>query len=708
MNSSAPSDKAPTPSEKSPWLQLPGSLLALPAAFWLLMFFLFPLIIVIVVSFVQRGRAGTLIYEWTIENYKYVHNTYWEILWRSIVIAFRTSFICFVLGYPLAFFISTRRNVHVRNISLFLVILPFWTNFLIRTYAWRVLLGTDGTINRFLLNIGIIDEPLQLLFTGNAVMLGMVYGFLPFMVLPIYASIERFNFRLVEAAHDLGANDLIAFLRIVFPLTMPGVVAGWILVFIPAVGAFVTPDLLGGRNGIMVGNLIQRNFRGTGHWPRGAATSIALMVIVVIGLTVYMTVVEGAGKGIKARLARLTSRLRWWQPLERLALLILINVLTYILLGDNLISLIVIALIDIGFIVSITHLFSQSWFQKIITLNGRLRSTPEGLIRRDLLMRRIGKIGLMLNPVVCYFFLWLPIVVLVAFSFNDSRSMATFQGFTTRWYSNIMNNVAGSEARFSTSLMLESLKNSLIVSSIATLLASIFGTMVALSLVRSNFRGKGLLSGGLYLPVAIPEITQGISLLLFFNIVFGYLETGWLFDNLELFWVIFAKPDLITSSHNFIFDNLELLWLAFTDRSMNIHLGFGFTTIIIGHVAFNISFVAIVVHARLVDMNPHLEEAAYDLGANNWRTFRRVTLPLLMPGIIAGALLAFTLSLDDFVVTFFNSGTGTTTLPVFVYGLLKLSVTPEINAISTVMIIASTVLVAFSLVLQGRNAANRS
>lgn len=287
----------------------------------------------------------------------------------------------------------------------------------------------------------------------------------------------------------------------------------------------------------------------------------------------------------------------------------------------------------------------------------------ESALRRDRLIRQSGRVGLFITPVFAYFFLWAPILVLVLFSFNESRSVATFTGFTFKWYENIFQGVVGAESAFSTEIMLNSLRNSLIVSSIATLFSTVIGTMVALSLARGSFPGKRMLDGILFLPVVIPEITQGVSLAIFFSIAFGW-------------------------------------WNDATGQ----RIFPGFHTIIVAHVAFSISFVAIVVRARLADMNPRLEEAARDLGANEWQTFWRVTFPLILPGVIAGALLAFTISLDDFVVTFFTSGVGTTTLPVFVYGLLKLSVTPEINAISTVMLLVSTVLIGISMALQGRNA----
>lgn len=271
---------------------------------------------------------------------------------------------------------------------------------------------------------------------------------------------------------------------------------------------------------------------------------------------------------------------------------------------------------------------------------------------------------MLMSPVVSYFFLWAPIVVLIVFSFNDSGSVSEWRGFTTEWYSNIINNTisAGTEtARFQTELLLQAVYNSLFVATTATIVSSIIGTSLALALARGTFPGKRVLDAILYLPVVIPDITQGVSLAVFFRILFEYIDT--------------ITGQRVTS---------------------------GFATIIIGHVAFNISFVTIVVRARLATMDARLEEAASDLGANSWRAFWHVTLPILLPGIAAGGLLAFTLSLDDFVVTFFTAGVGTTTLPMFVYGMLKQRIPPEINAISTLMIVVSTVLVGVSLILQGR------
>jgi spermidine/putrescine transport system permease protein len=278
-------------------------------------------------------------------------------------------------------------------------------------------------------------------------------------------------------------------------------------------------------------------------------------------------------------------------------------------------------------------------------------------IRRDMFVRRIGKLAFFLNATVSYFFLWAPILVLVIFSFNDSRSVSSWGGFTTNWYNQILFNT---ESQF-TQGMFDALRNTLLVGVASTILTTVIGTMVALALERGSFPGKRIVDGILYLPIVIPEITQAVSLAVFFKFVFD-------------------------TYHNIT----------------GLQATYGFGTIIIGHVVFSVSFLVIVVRARLKDMNPRLEEAARDLGANEWRTFWRVTFPLILPGVIAGALLAFTLSLDDYIVTFFNNGVGTSTLPIFVYGSLRQRISPEINAISTLMLVASTVLVGFSLSIQNR------
>jgi spermidine/putrescine transport system permease protein len=203
------------------------------------------------------------------------------------VLAFANTILCLLVGYPFAYYVARREDARTRNILLVLVMVPFWTNFLIRTYAWRVILGSDGTLNTFLLWLGLIREPLPLLFNDGAVIVGLVYGYLPFMVLPLYAAIDRIDFSLMEAAGDLYANGRRAFWHVLLPLSLPGVIAGSVLVFVPSLGAFVTPDLLGGAKTVMIGNLIQSQFLTARDWPFGSAFSVLLMAVVLVATLVY-------------------------------------------------------------------------------------------------------------------------------------------------------------------------------------------------------------------------------------------------------------------------------------------------------------------------------------------------------------------------------------------------------------------------------------
>lgn len=270
--------------------------LLFPATAWLVIFFIVPLLIVLLYSFLERGTYGGVTWTFTLSNYQRLLSDrdsyiYLGVLWRSLWLAFLTTAACLVIGYPLAFFIATR-SPRWKNALLLLIIIPFWTNFLVRTYAWIILLQNKGVINIALQSLQIISEPLNLLFTPFAVTIGLIYGYLPFMILPLYSNIERFNFTLVEAAQDLGANDLRTFWRVVLPLTKRGIIAGSLLVFIPTVGAFITPDILGGAKTMMVGNLIQNQFLKARNWPFGSALSMLMMVLVLIPLLIYFQVSE--------------------------------------------------------------------------------------------------------------------------------------------------------------------------------------------------------------------------------------------------------------------------------------------------------------------------------------------------------------------------------------------------------------------------------
>lgn len=285
-----PAEKRPTaPLRRRRSVEGRGGLWGLltPGTLWIIVFFLLPLVFVAVSSFMSRGPGGQPVQPLTLDQYERTFTTFGPVLWRSLRIALMATVFCLVLGYPVAFFISRRRNPGVRMMLLFLVLLPFWTNFLVRTYALITILQRDGLLNGLLQSLGVLAEPIQMLFTPGAVMLGLVYGYLPFMILPIYASVEALDFRYVEASNDLGANDFTTFWRVIFPLTLPGVIAGCILVFIPAIGAYITPDLMGGTRGLMIGNLIQSQFGGRGNVPLGSAVSMVLLALVFVSVFIY-------------------------------------------------------------------------------------------------------------------------------------------------------------------------------------------------------------------------------------------------------------------------------------------------------------------------------------------------------------------------------------------------------------------------------------
>ncbi len=253
----------------------------LPARLWMALLVAAPLAIVLAYSLLSRGVYGGVGGPWTLESYARLFDPlYLGILLRSFAMALAATALCLVFAFPAALFIS-RAERH-KNLYLQLVMLPFWTSFLVRTYAWMFLLRDTGLVNTALQGLGIIHDPLPLLYNNGAVLLGLVYGYLPFMVLPIYATLERLDPALTEAAADLGARPLATLLRIVVPLSRPGIAAGCVLVFIPCLGAYLTPDLLGGGRTVLVGNLVQNQFTTARDWPFGAAVSMVLMALVAM------------------------------------------------------------------------------------------------------------------------------------------------------------------------------------------------------------------------------------------------------------------------------------------------------------------------------------------------------------------------------------------------------------------------------------------
>lgn len=266
-----------------------------------------PLLIVVVYSFLTPGDYGGI--EWMFSTDAWFNvvasrdffdetvtwnDAHLSIFWRSVKLSLMTTLACFIFGLPTAYFIATRPKGQ-RDFWMLLIIIPFWTNLLIRTFAVMEIIRNEGVINTFLINMGVIQEPIQMLFTDFAIMVGMTYVYLPLMVLPIYASLERLDFSLVEASYDLYARRWRVLRRVILPLAKPGMIAGSILVFVPSLGAYVTPRVLGGGKNLMLGNLIELQFGQGRNWPLGAALSITLLAIVMVALLIYVRQAEREG-----------------------------------------------------------------------------------------------------------------------------------------------------------------------------------------------------------------------------------------------------------------------------------------------------------------------------------------------------------------------------------------------------------------------------
>ncbi len=274
-----------------------GLTLISPTLLYLCVFMIVPMILVGVISFLTRGTYGNIEYQISFDNYaRLIDPLYLRILLYSIWVAGLTTVLTILIGYPLAYYIA-RVNPRQRSLLLFLILVPFWTNFIIRIYAWIMILRTEGILNNFLISIGVINVPLDILYTPLAVQIGMVYEFLPFMVLPLFTSLEKIENAQLEAAADLGARPWKAFLRVTFPLSVPGIVAGSILVFIPALGMFVVPDLMGGAKTMLIGNLIRNQFLTARDWPFGAAGSMLLMIL-TLAVTLAYTRKAGFGEDL--------------------------------------------------------------------------------------------------------------------------------------------------------------------------------------------------------------------------------------------------------------------------------------------------------------------------------------------------------------------------------------------------------------------------
>lgn len=269
---------------------MPSTITVGPTLIWLGIFMLIPLFYVIGISFLTKGAYGGVKFKFNLSSYTNLFNSdYIKVFTDSIWLSLETTVICLILGYPFAYILANSDR-RMKSILVVLIMLPFWTNSLIRTYGWNTLLRTEGVINSFLIKLGIIHKPIEMLFTDGATLLGMVYALLPFMILPLYTSIEKLDTSLIEAASDLGATKVRILKRVIIPLTMPGIFAGSIQTFIPSLGFFFISDMMGGGKTMYIGNLIKNQFLSARNWPFGAVLSIVLIVFTLIVMKLYTKV----------------------------------------------------------------------------------------------------------------------------------------------------------------------------------------------------------------------------------------------------------------------------------------------------------------------------------------------------------------------------------------------------------------------------------
>ncbi len=550
----------------------PARFAAIAPYVWMALFFLVPFGFVLKISLSQTaiaqppylpvfdvtegwGAIKAAFAQLSLDNFRLLasDSLYISSYLRSLVVAVTSTLILVLIGYPIAYGMA-RLPQRWQAIAMMLVIVPFWTSFLIRIYAWINILQHDGLLNQILLALHLVSAPVVWLSTDTAMYIGIVYSYLPFMILPLYATLVKMDPSLLEAAGDLGASPLRAFWLVTFPLSLAGVGAGALLCFIPIVGEFVIPDLLAGsefdddRPDAVAGILHQQGLAGRrrrrGHVAGAAGATLA-------------AVRPAAAPHVGRR---------------------------------------------------------------------RLMAQPIGR------MSRFNVTALALGMA----FLYLPIVILVIYSFNASRLVTVWGGWSLRWYYEFFNDRA----------MLDAAWMSLRVAAVSATIATLLGTLAAVGLVRGErFRGRSLFSGMLYAPLVMPEVISGLSLLLLFVAL-----------------------------------NAER----------------GFWTVTIAHTTLTMCFATVVVQSRLAALDRSLEEAAMDLGCDPVQAFLRVTLPLIVPAIAAGWMLAFTLSLDDVVIASFTTGPGSATLPIRIYSEVRLGVKPEINAICTMVIALIAVMIVLA------------
>ncbi len=560
--------------------------------------FFIPLAMLFVVSFYQINPGSTiLVKEFSMTNYaRFVDSYYFETLLITLRIAVYTTLLALLFGYPIAFLIN--RSTGMKKTALLIVVLtPLLTNVVARTLGLMIVLGRHGPINKLLGLIGI--EPLQLVPSELGIIIGLTQVFMPYMILSISSVLSNIDFSLEEAARDMGAGPFKAFRSIIFPLSMPGIIAGSLFVFLLSFSSYVTPRLLGGGKVMVMTMLIYQQTMQLLNWPFGAAVSIILLVVSIVLVTTYTRITSGANlmdktlnetpgikmSGKKARKHRLRNALYDWSAYAGRKTGALYN--------------------------------SLPWSR-----------TAAGW--GSILARPLVTVWMLLS--ILFIILPLPLVVISSFS---STSMITFppEGFSLRWYTGIIE-----RPEYVRSFLL-----SVRLALISMLISVTTGTLASLGLVRYSFRGREVMRSLFLSPLMLPAVITGISLLRL----------------------------------------LVVLRMVAT-----------FEGILLAHLVLTTAYVVRTISSNLAGFDYSLEEAARDLGASPFRTFRKITLPLIRPGLIVASIFAFIVSFDETTVSIFITGGRTITLPVRIFSQLEYGLDPTVTAISSLLIVMTVLVMA--------------
>ncbi|MEI2702257.1 MAG: ABC transporter permease subunit [Baekduia sp.] len=547
---------------------LQNPLLSLPAVAFVVVAFFVPVAVLVTYS-LWPTEAGQIVHDWTLENYTrfFREGTYSRTLVDTFWFVGLSSLVTVVLTFPFAYFVAQKVKPSRRIYWIMVAILPFWTSYLIRVFAWRNMFGDTGILNDTLNRIGVISEPLAFLgFSRPAILITFVYLLFPLAFLTSYITLERMDPMLLEAGNDLGASRRQRMTRIVLPIARTGLVAGFLLSFITMIGDYVTPSMIGGTSGTFFSNLVVNQFGNSLQWGFGASLSLILLASVLLMLFILRRAtgaVDSAGE----------------------------------------------------------------YTRRYVPSKAR---------------------GLRAYSILFVGFLYLPIVLLFLFSFNDAEYVGfPYEGFTTRWFSAVFDDPSLRDA-FWTSIRVAA-------SSVA--LSVLLGTAAAVQFARTTGRTRNLSLATVTMPLLLPPVVLGIAIIIGLNAL--GVQRG--------------------------------LW-----------------TIVLGHTILTLPVVTLLVLSRLEGLDRNQELAAMDLGATPLKTFLRVSLPQAMPGIVAAAMIALAMSMDEFILTFLVTGADTT-LPLYIFGSIRFQVTPILTALSSLMMAASFLLVILgALIAFGRGRANRT